>query len=71
MGVISEPCGIDSAIERNSELHNSYSSDGDRPLVVEDSTRKTLNASVYVPPTTIKYEILITALLGFFAIFFL
>jgi hypothetical protein len=48
LSVISEPCGIESAIERNSELHNSYSSDGDRPAVIEDSMEKTLNASVLV-----------------------
>jgi hypothetical protein len=59
LSVISRPCGIESAIECNSELHNSYSSDGDRSAVIEDSMEKTLNASVYIPPTTIKYEILI------------
>jgi hypothetical protein len=40
LSVISKPCGIESAIERYSESHNSYSSDGDRSAVIEDSMEK-------------------------------
>jgi hypothetical protein len=42
LSVIGKPCGIESAIERNSEMQNSYSSDGDRPAVIEDLMGKLL-----------------------------
>jgi len=42
-------------------LNSNYCSDGERQLVIGESTEQTHHVSTHVQPTTIKYEIIIGA----------
>ena len=46
---------------RGQHFNSKYYSDGERHLVIEESMEKTFEVSTYVPPTSIKYEIMIGA----------
>jgi hypothetical protein len=54
-------CAACEARSRGQRFNSSFSRDGERQLVIEQSIEKTLGVSTSVPPSTVQYEILIGA----------